>query len=251
MRLRWPRRSPTGTICLTVTVAALGLSGGCRGRGPDAPQTPGGEETTRTDAQAAPEAPTASPAAETPARSASNTTDAREAVLASILGVAADELGSSWQVGSAYDLGSIRIATLERPGDAQAITALSVDAQSAGFTSGELVAAFGGAFDPGAAHPLEVLGYDLVQAQASSAVMVRSREVPRLDYAWLRVDPDSGARENGSGSALWLHCADPGAEPAPIAGRFVLLSAEMNAGRYRSERLLEFAATLPVCGDGR
>ncbi|MCO4768748.1 MAG: hypothetical protein KDA24_01870 [Deltaproteobacteria bacterium] len=172
-----------------------------------------------------------------------STLEARRAVMREILGP--QDLGT-YEVGSAYDLGAIKMASLERSGDAQPITALSVAAQNAGFSTGLLQRAFTtGEGDGGQTHPLEVLGYDLVQPRGVGALTLGSRSMPRLDYAWLRVDEDSGVRENGSGSAVWLHCSDD--SPGPVGDRFVLVSSEMPSDRYKGERLEAFLASLNWC----
>jgi|GEM_PF-4316636 len=165
-----------------------------------------------------------------------STVSDRRDVLERLLG---PSVPAGWSAESAYDLGSILMATVVRPSDAQPVTVFSVTRAGAGFTTEQLDAAFSGA--PGAGpHPLEVLGYDLVQPRSASKVTVGTTEVPSLDYAWLRVDPDSGVRDNGSGSAIWLRCGDDDA-------RFLLLSSEMPAGRYDARRLGEFATALDSC----
>lgn len=168
------------------------------------------------------------------------TAAAKDAVLQQILGTGAPD---GWTVASAYDLGAILIATLKRGGDAQPITALSVAESDAGFSADELAAAFGGA--ESTSHPLEVLGYDLVQPRGASVLILDGRTLPRIDYAWLRVEPDSGQRENGSGSAIWMHCGAQ--EPTARNGRFVMLNSEMPSGHYDADRLLSFVGGLDLC----
>ncbi len=167
----------------------------------------------------------------------------REAVLGAILGP--QDFGS-YQVRSAYDLGAIRMATLGRVGDAQPITVLSVAATEAGFTPDELDLAFRTASGDGASeHPLELLGYDLIQPKSVSNLVLGARSMPSLTYAWLRVAEDSGVRENGVGSTVWMHC---GSKPGPVGDRFVFASSEMPAGKYDEARLGEFVRSLSWCG---
>jgi len=173
----------------------------------------------------------------------SSTLADREAVLTAILGP--QSLGS-YQVGSAYDLGAIRMATLGRDGRPQRITVLSVAVTEAGFASEALDLAFRTASGDGASeHPLELLGYDLIQPKSVSTLALGERVMPSLTYAWMRVDEDSGHRENGVGSAVWMHC---GRTPGPVNGRFVLASSEMPSGEYDETHLAEFLGSLSWCG---
>ena len=166
--------------------------------------------------------------------------DEKKEVLQQIL---RSEVPKGWTVSSAYDLGEILIATLSRGPESPQLTALAVSEGDAGWKRTEVLAAFGGA-EP-TSHPLEVLGYDLVQPRAVSNLTLNGQKLPRIDYAWLRVNPESGTRINGSGSAIWMHC---GPVPATAhAGRFVVISSEAPAGRYDAATLVQFVGELPPC----
>jgi len=138
--------------------------------------------------------------------------DPRLAVLTRILGTAEVP---GWTVGSAFDLGSMKMATLSRDQDAQAVTAVVLESSARGVPHTELLAAFQSAeASEDGKHPLEILGYDLVQPKAAGILNAEAggqlRKLPRLDYAWMRVDEDSGEREAGSGVAVWIRCEEPG-----------------------------------------
>ncbi len=166
--------------------------------------------------------------------------DEKKGVLQQIL---KSEVPKGWIVSSAYDLGEILIATLSRGPESPQLTALAVSEGDAGWKRTEVLAAFAGS-EP-TSHPLEVLGYDLVQPRAVSNLILNGQKLPRIDYAWLRVNPESGTRTNGSGSAIWMHCGLPVATARP--GRFVVISSEAPAGRYDATTLVRFVGELPSC----
>ena len=228
--------------CLLALLVVAGCSGGEEAPAAS-PRAPNPTASAPQDGPVVTSAPQPNAAGSQEHDNTRSTLADRKAVLTAILGP--QSLGS-YQVGSAYDLGAIRMATLGRNGSPQRITVLSVAATGAGFASEALELAFRTASGDGASeHPLELLGYDLIQPKAVSTLALGEHVMPSLTYAWMRVDEDSGHRENGVGSAVWMHC---GSTPGPVNGRFVLASSEMPAGKYDETRLAEFLDSLSWCG---
>lgn len=216
---------------LALSACSGGGSGGDGDPAPEvaeAPQTEGeaaqagameaGADTSAEASDAGATATIDTPAAASDAGAAATigtaAADPRAAVLAAILGTGDV---SGWSVTNAFDLGSMKMATLSRAQDAQPVTLVALENSERGVLHTKLLEAFqtGKAADDGS-HPLDILGYDLVQPQSASELKVEAagvpRRLPRLDYAWMRVDEDSGERETGSGIAVWLRCEEADGE---------------------------------------
>jgi hypothetical protein len=125
----------------------------------------------------------------------------KEAVASMIL---APERLQGYSVRLAYDLGSLKLAVIDRPSDPQALSLVRAGPPAAA-PAEDFVRAFRGEPFEGRTHPLELLGYDLVQVKSHGVDPVGDREVPWVEFAWMRQEPDSPI-ERGSGSAHWLRC---------------------------------------------
>jgi hypothetical protein len=160
-----------------------------------------------------------------------------------VLGV--QDLGD-WSVRMGYDLGMLRMLVLTRPADANPVTVAQLTDAAPGVSEEGMTAVFSGAEVAGA-HPFELLGYDHVQARTSDALAARGRQLPRLEFSWLRVDPDTGERESGRGTAVWMHCQETPSEAKAIDGRWLVLASETKGVEHDATPVSELAARLELC----
>lgn len=151
-----------------------------------------------------------------------------------------------WSVRMGYDLGMLRMLVLARPADANPVTIAQLTDGAPGVSEDGMTAVFAGAEVTGP-HPFELLGYDHVQARSSGALPARGRDLPRLEFSWLRVDPDTGERESGRGTAIWMHCQATAAEARAIDGRWLVLASETEGTEHDPVPVSELAARLELC----
>ena len=204
------------------------VSAACTGGSTPAPSTGAPESTPQSTPEPA--------SAATPAPAAPS---GKEQLTAAMIG--AQDLGP-WAVSMGYDLGILRMLVLARPADAQPVTLADFDPAAPGADASTMKALFaGGAVD--GSHPFELLGYDHVVPRGADAVTVSGRSIPRLAFSWLRVDPDTAARESGRGTALQLHCGDGGL----IGGRWVVLASETPGTDHDPAPVAELAGRLTLC----
>ncbi len=223
-----------------VLTALIGLLGGCGGPG-------------RSNAEAPPAAPTDPPGASAPdpvGTSAPSPTvavapqiNSKAALALAILGE--QELGP-WSVRMGYDLGLLRMLVLTRPSDAGAVTVAELTAEAPGVSDAAMLELFAGREVP-APHPFELLGYDHVVPRTSDTLQARGHDLPRLSFSWLRVDPDTGERESGRGTAIWMHCEAPGVAAKPLDGHLLLVASETPGTEHDEGPASDVAARLAVC----
>ncbi|GEM_PF-3362114 len=156
----------------------------------------------------------------------------KEAVAASILPPGALE---GWSVRLAYDLGILRLAVIDQPEASRSLSVVRAEPSSA-----TPVAAFERAFEgapfEGEPHPLELLGYDLVQV-VEHGIEPGENPAPWVRFGWLRDETD-GTLERGSGSAHWLRCHEDAV---------VLVTGEGPSASYTVETARDFARRGAVC----
>lgn len=185
------------------------------------------------------DAPESTPEPTSAATPAPPAPSGKEQLAAAMIGT--QDLGP-WGVSMGYDLGILRMLVLARPADAQPVTLADFDPAAPGADADTMKALFAGDEVDGG-HPFELLGYDHVVPRGADAVTVGGRSIPRLAFSWLRVDPDTAARESGRGTALQLHCGDGGL----IGGRWVVLASETPGTDHDPAPVAELAGRLTLC----
>lgn len=185
------------------------------------------------------------PPVEVPATTAdpTHTPDGKTTLARSMLGE--QDLGD-WSVRMAYDLGMLRMLVLTRPSDANPVTVAQLTAPAPGVSEDGMAAVFAGAQVVGP-HPFELLGYDHIQPRSNDVLATGGRELPRLEFSWLRVDPDTGERESGRGTAIWLHCGATATEAKAIDARWLVLASETQGTEHDALPVSELAGRLRVC----
>jgi hypothetical protein len=108
----------------------------------------------------------------------------------------------------AYDLGSVRLAVVAAAAS-RSPQPLSLVRSNPPASSPrpDFERAFAGQSFEGTSHPLEFLGYDLVQVSSHGVDPGPSGDLPWVRFGWLRDDPEAGL-ERGSGSAHWIQCQE-------------------------------------------
>ncbi len=178
-----------------------------------------------------------------PTPGASPGVDSKQLLARAVMGE--QDLGH-WSVRMGYDLGMLRMLVLTRPSDANPVTVAQLTDGAPGVSEEGITAVFSGAEVAGP-HPFELLGYDHVQARSSDALPARGRELPRLEFSWLRVDPDTGERESGRGTAIWMHCQATVTEARAIGGRWLVLASDSKGTEHDPGPVSELAARLELC----
>ena len=215
----------------------LGLLLGCGGG-----QTPTQDAALVTPAEVAqPAAPSTPPEASPPAPALDN----KGALALQIMGE--QDLGD-WSVRMGYDLGVLRMLVLTRPADANAVTVAQLTSEAPGVGDDAMASVFSGG-EVAAPHPFGLLGYDHVVPRASDTLTARGRDLPRLGFSWLRVDPDTGERESGRGTAIWMHCEAKAADAGPIDGRWLVVASETLGTEHDDEPVSAVAGRLRLCAD--
>jgi len=179
------------------------------------------DESTPADSSPADPSPT-------PATAAS-----KEAVAATIFPAAALE---GWSVRLAYDLGSLQIAVIDSPKSPQRLSIVRARPPAAAPVE-EFERAFAGEDFAEATHPLELLGYDLVQVRKHGDLDTPHGPVPWVRFGWLK--QGDSELDKGSGSAHWLKCR----------GDVVLVSGEGPFETYTREAAAAFASSPHACAD--
>ncbi len=169
--------------------------------------------------------------------------DAKGALARAVMG---DQDLGDWSVRMGYDLGMLRMLVLTRPADANPVTVAQLTDAAPGVSEAGMTAVFSGAEVAGD-HPFGLLGYDHVQPRSSDVLAAQGRELPRLEFSWLRVDPDTGERESGRGTAIWMHCQGAVSEAKAIDARWLVLASETKGTEHDPTPVSELAARLELC----
>jgi len=143
-----------------------------------------------------------------------------------------------WTIQLAYDLGTLQLAVIHRLDHPGTISLVRAAAPTAAPVE-DFQAAFGGAPFQGKTHPLELLGYDLIQPTAHGVdPSAGGGSVPWLSFAWMRQDTDA-TLERGIGTAHWVRCPDDQS--------IVLVGAEGTSTGHDPETARRFAIGLAPC----